>query len=139
MKGYTDRELEVLWEQFGDLPMNPETECMEAAFLDFPAGTHREEIWHWFDERYSKGVAALMYYRTYTVTEVCPYCENEIEMRWDTDRLGYKAFCPVCGNTLMLCDECLHSGPDGELVDTCDYDSITDTCRYNRKEKRDEG
>lgn len=59
MKGYTDRELEMLWEQFGDLPMNPETECMEAAFQGFPVGTHREEIWHWFDERYSTGVAGL--------------------------------------------------------------------------------
>lgn len=23
--------------------------------------------------------------RTYTVTEYCPHCENEIEMRWDTN------------------------------------------------------
>lgn len=56
-----DNDLKELWEMFGDVPMNPETECMEEAFLGFPAGTHREEIWHWFDERYSKGVYALMY------------------------------------------------------------------------------
>ena len=41
--------------------MNPETECMEAPFLDFPAGTPREDIWRWFDERHSKGVAYLLY------------------------------------------------------------------------------
>lgn len=29
--------------------------------MDFPAGTHREDIWHWFDERHSKGVTYLMY------------------------------------------------------------------------------
>lgn len=57
----SDRKLEKFWEQFEDVPMDPVTECMEAPFLDFPAGTHREEIWHWFDERHSKGVAYLLY------------------------------------------------------------------------------
>lgn len=56
-----DNNLKELWEMFGDVPMNPETECMEEAFLGFPVGTHREEIWHWFGERYSKGVYALLY------------------------------------------------------------------------------
>lgn len=56
-----DRELEELWAEFEDVPMDPETECMEEPFLHFPAGTHREEIWHWFDERYSMGVHHLLY------------------------------------------------------------------------------
>lgn len=56
-----DKILEDLWAKFGDVPMNPETECTEAPFLGFPAGTFREDIWRWFDERYSKGVASLMY------------------------------------------------------------------------------
>ena len=56
-----DNDMKELWEMFGDVPMNPETECMEEAFAGFPAGTHREEIWRWFDERYSKGVYALLY------------------------------------------------------------------------------
>lgn len=59
----SDAELEALWDEFGDVPMDPETECMECQWLDFPAGTHREEIWHWFDERRSKGVYYLMYER----------------------------------------------------------------------------
>ena len=57
----SDRKIEKLWEQFEDGPMNPDTECMDASFLGFPAGTHREEIWHWFDEQHSKGVAYLLY------------------------------------------------------------------------------
>lgn len=57
---WTDADLEAAWECFGDIPMNPETECMERSFLHFPMGTHREEIWHWFDARYSKGVCALL-------------------------------------------------------------------------------
>lgn len=56
-----DEELEELWSRFGDVPMNPETECIEEPFLGFPAGTNREEIWHWFDRRHSKGVAYLLY------------------------------------------------------------------------------
>lgn len=56
-----DTELEKLWVEFGDLPMNPDTEEIEAPFLGFPAGTNREDIWHWFDERHSKGVSYLLY------------------------------------------------------------------------------
>jgi len=55
-----DRDLETLWLIFGDIPMDPVTEQIEDSFIGFPAGTHREEIWHWFDERYSRGVQALM-------------------------------------------------------------------------------
>ena len=56
-----DRELEQAWDQFTDIPMNPETEEIEESFLFFPVGTPREDIWHWFDEHYSKGVAHLLY------------------------------------------------------------------------------
>lgn len=57
-----DRELEYMWAELEDVPMDPDTECIEEPFYDlFPAGTHREEIWKWFDERYSKGVAYLLY------------------------------------------------------------------------------
>ena len=56
-----DENIEWLWSQFADVPINPVTECIEQPFLDFPAGTHREEVWKWFGERLSKGVAYLMY------------------------------------------------------------------------------
>ena len=67
----------------------------------------------------------------FEVTEWCPHCESEITMTWDVQSMGYKAFCPVCGERLMLCDECQHSGPNGEYTDRCNYDSKTDTCRHN--------
>lgn len=56
-----DNELKELWSQFEDVPMDPETECIEEPFLSWPAGTHREEIWTWFDKRYSRGVHYLLY------------------------------------------------------------------------------
>ena len=58
-----DEKLEELWDLFADVPCDPETECIEEPFLGFPAGTHREEIWKWFDERFSKGVVWLLYCR----------------------------------------------------------------------------
>lgn len=56
-----DEKLEALWKKFDDVPMNPETECIEEDFLHFPHGTDREDIWKWFDERHSRGVAYLLY------------------------------------------------------------------------------
>jgi len=56
-----DQELEKIWAQFEDVPINPETECIEEDFHGWKAGTPREEIWHWFDRRHSKGVAYLLY------------------------------------------------------------------------------
>ena len=55
-----DKRIEALWNEFGDIPMNPETEEIETKWNNFPAGTNREEIWYWFDEQHSKGVGWLM-------------------------------------------------------------------------------
>ena len=63
--------------------------------------------------------------RTYEVTEVCPTCEAEVTMIWDTDTQGFAGFCPFCGNRLMLCDECKH---DENRSGSCDYSKETDTC-----------
>ncbi len=56
-----DPEIEELWRQFEDVPMNPITEEIEEGFLFFPIGTSREEIWHWFDEQHSMGINYLLY------------------------------------------------------------------------------
>lgn len=69
----------------------------------------------------------------YIAAETCPHCEAEIEMRWDVKIRGYKAFCPVCGKRLMLCDACLHSGPDGIYIGRCDYCMETDSCYRNKR------
>ena len=65
-----DSILEALWEQFGDVPMDPNTECLEEGFLHWPPGTHREEIWHWFDHRHSKGIGYLLYHDGIDRTDV---------------------------------------------------------------------
>jgi len=77
-----DKELEKLWSEFGDVPMNPETECMDEEFLGFPAGTHREDIWHWFDERHSKGVVYLLY-GLYGRQNRCKKCYVVVDNSYD--------------------------------------------------------
>jgi hypothetical protein len=53
--------LEWLWSKLEDAPMDPETEKLETDFYFFKKGTDKEDIWHWFDERYTKGVHYLLY------------------------------------------------------------------------------
>ena len=59
-----DSKLEVLWTELTDIPFD-ETKEMDLVLAEdwylFPKGTSRDEIWHWFDERHSKGVAWLLY------------------------------------------------------------------------------
>lgn len=56
---FDDAELEKLWDLFGEIPIDDNDEILEE-FLGFPEGTDRFEIWHWFDEHYSKGVVNLI-------------------------------------------------------------------------------
>lgn len=47
-------ELYALWEQLRNIPVfdtdgEGAEETIEEPFLHFPVGTHREEIWHWFE------------------------------------------------------------------------------------------
>ena len=56
----SDRLIENMWMIFGDIEYDPESETILEDFLDFPAGTWREDVWHWFDHAYSTGVAGLM-------------------------------------------------------------------------------
>lgn len=54
-----------------------------------------------------------------SVSEYCANCESEIQMRWDVVADGYQAYCPICGNRLILCDECMYSNPDRSFTDRC--------------------
>ena len=65
------------------------------------------------------------------VTEFCPECDREITLSWNVKEDGLKAFCPHCGNVLMLCAYC--PATDSESPVSCDYNSNTNSCRYNRE------
>lgn len=51
------KQAKRLWKDFGNVPMNPETECIEEEWNGFPTGTHREEIWYWFEKTFNLSVA----------------------------------------------------------------------------------
>lgn len=56
---FNSQELEKLWQIFGEIPIDNADAILEE-FLGFSEGTDRIEIWHWFDENYPEGAAALM-------------------------------------------------------------------------------
>lgn len=46
----TLQELYQLWGSFNDVPTD-EDGAIEVKFLDFEKGTHREDIWRWFESQ----------------------------------------------------------------------------------------
>lgn len=68
------------------------------------------------------------------ITETCPNCEKEITVNWDVKKDGYKAFCPNCGKTLMLCSACLD--PDTHCL-SCDWNKENGCYRSREKPKQE--
>lgn len=58
-----DKLLEKLWDGLEDIPFYEKDgeQYIEEDYFEFQKGTAREDIWHWFDERHSKGVHFLLY------------------------------------------------------------------------------
>lgn len=61
MECITSEQAKQLWEDFGDVPFDGENEVIEDNFMQFPAGTKKEDIWHYFDKVYEGGVYELLY------------------------------------------------------------------------------
>lgn len=40
--------------------------------------------------------------KPHKVTEVCSYCKNEVNLKWDTKHDGYNIYCPCCGKEMKL-------------------------------------
>lgn len=55
------KHIRKLWQEFGVVPMDPDTECLEEEWHGFPAETNREDIWHWFEKEFRISVTELMY------------------------------------------------------------------------------
>ena len=64
---YTDSDalIAVLWVTLTDIPCDEQKDgsmILGNDWFIFKSGTDIEEIWHWFDEHHTKGVAWLMYH-----------------------------------------------------------------------------
>ena len=55
------KKADELWEKFADIPIDPETERIEEPFTSFDIGTHKEKIWHWFEDTFDISVHELIY------------------------------------------------------------------------------
>jgi len=56
---FSDELLEMFWEILGNVCID-EDENIDEDFWIWEKGTFREDIWHWFDEKHSKGVGWLV-------------------------------------------------------------------------------
>jgi len=61
---YTDEELNEKWDELANVPFDEggsdEDLTLEEPWRIFPKGIAREDIWMFFDDNHSKGVAFLM-------------------------------------------------------------------------------
>ena len=51
-----DNTLDIMWEKFGDIPVDENGITIEQDFYIWKKGTEKEEIWHWFDVRVIGGI-----------------------------------------------------------------------------------
>ena len=55
----TDKSLDLLWGGLSDIPFSENKDgdlLSDEPYYIWPIGTDRDDIWHWFDELYSKGL-----------------------------------------------------------------------------------
>ena len=60
---YEDRLICDLWEGLGNIPFKEDARGVwriEKDYGPFDAGDTKDEIWHWFDDHHSQGLAFLM-------------------------------------------------------------------------------
>ena len=129
-----DEELEELWEKFADVPMNPETECIEEPFMGWGAGIHREEIWHWFDQRHSKGVVYLLYHTESSETKTLMLWKNDF-----THERNWNAVCEALGikkedtEVELRCVVCSHKERPGDRSECGCFECESHSCSYNHE------
>lgn len=56
----TQSQLSVIWKELTNTPVDA-NDCITEIFGGFPAGTHREKIWHWIEDTFNVCVHDLMY------------------------------------------------------------------------------
>lgn len=59
-KTLSQEELSQLWTKLGNIPVNDD-ETIDELFHIWEAGTPREEVWQWFDQRFEYGLYFHMF------------------------------------------------------------------------------
>lgn len=160
-----DELLEKLWEELEDVPFEEDEgiEYLDDNYLDFEVGeTSKEDIWHWFDDRHSKGIHYLLYgyeksdnKKCIYYTEVseriseenrdkdlfyyeCRSCEGEttIERKVTVDFSGmFITSEDILGDKEYIDKEELFNNPQYELLDDSDiYDRVYESLNNDLEE-----
>ena len=58
---YDINYVKELWEEFGDTPVEFDTDNIAEPWRQFEKGTDRFEIWHWFEDTFGVPVVDLLY------------------------------------------------------------------------------
>lgn len=77
-----DELLEKLWIELEDIPFKEDEsiEYLDDSYLDFKVGeVTKEDIWHWFDDRHSKGIHYLLYEYNIIHDKECESLEADLE------------------------------------------------------------
>jgi hypothetical protein len=53
------RQAFLVWEKLRDIPTGQD-DCIELPFEHFEIGANREDIWHWFEDKFDVAVYDLM-------------------------------------------------------------------------------
>lgn len=113
--------IEDLWLDFGNVPMNPNTECIEEEWNGFAAGTHRYEIWSWFEETYYQKCS-----KSYEV-EACNKAQaKEIVLEKIENGLEYEPRCFNCEEEVFEIEEINEAYLIDGVTRCCGYDFGTD-------------
>lgn len=120
-----DRELEELWAELEDVAFDEDEDhrlVLVDPWLHFPRGTWNEDIWRWFDERYTKGVYHLIYgfdgvdrtdeiARLVYANGLCFECESE-DCAYNSDGMCKYALVFGCKPRITDDDGCIDSCVD---------------------------
>lgn len=52
-----DNFLAALWDEFSNIPVDEDSDTIDDSFYIWKKGTDKTDIWHWFDNNHSLGLA----------------------------------------------------------------------------------
>ena len=83
-----DKLLEAMWNTLEDVNVDEDGYIEQNWFVFEKEETHREYIWHWIDERHSKGVGWLM--NEYELEEDDFETKNNLQKVWNDFDIAYE-------------------------------------------------
>lgn len=110
-------ELLVLWKQLGDVPTvftGESVDTLEESFLHFSAGTHREEVWKWFEQQ-NPGFIVGDVMNGIRSNDVIDSYDQSYK---DAEKIAYEK------GKLTVFDTCKNQSHQGRLIGVTDHHAV---------------